>query len=89
MMHRVNLGFYHSLWIIEWNQMLFGLKNEPQIYQLMIDNAIYGFTWIPKPEDHGCTLDVFEDGEPVDPRKPSVFGRRSYIDDILILGSTI
>ncbi|OWZ21401.1 reverse transcriptase [Phytophthora megakarya] len=35
-------------------------------------------------EDRGSTLYVFEDGEPVNPGKPSVLGRRSYIDDILI-----
>ncbi|OWZ04402.1 hypothetical protein PHMEG_00023706 [Phytophthora megakarya] len=64
--------------------MPFGLKNAPQIDQRMIDNALYGFTRIPKSEDHGGTLDVFEDGEPVDSGKPSVLGRRSYIDDILI-----
>ncbi|OWZ21911.1 reverse transcriptase [Phytophthora megakarya] len=29
-------------------------------------------------------LDVFEAGEPEDPSKPSVLGRRSYIDDILV-----
>ncbi|OWZ00568.1 reverse transcriptase [Phytophthora megakarya] len=50
----------------------------------MIDNALYGFTRIPKSEDHGITLDVFKNGEPVDPDKPSVHGRRSYIDHILI-----
>ncbi|OWY92506.1 reverse transcriptase [Phytophthora megakarya] len=50
----------------------------------MIDNALYGFTRITKSEGHGSTADVFEDGEPVDRGKPSVLGRRSYIDDILI-----
>ncbi|OWZ13703.1 reverse transcriptase [Phytophthora megakarya] len=50
----------------------------------MIDNALYGSTRIPKSEDRGSNLDVFEDGEPVDPGKPSVLGRRAYIDDILI-----
>ncbi|OWY91411.1 reverse transcriptase [Phytophthora megakarya] len=50
----------------------------------MVDNALYGFTRIPKSEGHESTSDVFEDGEPVDPGKPSVLGRRSYIDDILI-----
>ncbi|OWY98468.1 reverse transcriptase, partial [Phytophthora megakarya] len=64
--------------------MPFGLKNALQIYQRMIDNALYGFTRIPKSEDHGGTADVFEDGEPVDPGRSSVLGRRSYIDDILI-----
>ncbi|OWY97656.1 reverse transcriptase [Phytophthora megakarya] len=64
--------------------MPFGLKNAPQIYQRMIDNALYGFTRIPKSEDHGSMADVLEDREPVDPDNPSVLGRRSYIDDILI-----
>ncbi|OWZ07519.1 reverse transcriptase [Phytophthora megakarya] len=40
----------------------------------MIDNALYGFTRIPKSDDHGNTLHVFEDGEPVDPGKPSFLG---------------
>ncbi|OWY91987.1 reverse transcriptase, partial [Phytophthora megakarya] len=70
--------------LFEWNRMPFGLKNAPQIYQRMIDNALYGFTRIPGAEDHGSMVDVFEDGEPVDPGSPSVLGRRSYIDDILI-----
>ncbi|OWZ10897.1 reverse transcriptase [Phytophthora megakarya] len=70
--------------LFEWNRMPFDLKNAPQIYQRMIDNALYGFTRIPKSEDHGSTSDVFEDGESVDPGKPSVLGRRSYSDDILI-----
>ncbi|OWZ15805.1 reverse transcriptase [Phytophthora megakarya] len=47
-------------------------------------NSPNEFTRILKSEDHGSTLDVFEDGEPVDPGKPSVLGRRSYVDDILI-----
>ncbi|OWZ03421.1 reverse transcriptase [Phytophthora megakarya] len=68
----------------EWNRIPFGLKNTSQIYQRMIDNALYGFTRIPKSEGHGSTLDVFEDGEPVDPSQPSVLGRRSYIEDILV-----
>ncbi|OWZ02625.1 LOW QUALITY PROTEIN: reverse transcriptase [Phytophthora megakarya] len=70
--------------LFEWDRMPFGLKNAPRIYQRTIDNALYGFTRVPKSEDHGSTLDVFEDGESVDPGKPSVLGRRSYIDDILI-----
>ncbi|OWZ18405.1 reverse transcriptase, partial [Phytophthora megakarya] len=50
----------------------------------MIDNGLYGFTRISKSEGHGDTPDVFEDGKLVDPGKPSVLSRRSYIDDILI-----
>ncbi|OWZ09713.1 LOW QUALITY PROTEIN: reverse transcriptase [Phytophthora megakarya] len=77
-------AFITPFGLFEWNRMPFGLKNAPQIYQRMIDNALYGFTRIPKCEDHGSALDVFEDGKPVDPGKSSVLGRRSYIDDILI-----
>ncbi|OWY92267.1 reverse transcriptase, partial [Phytophthora megakarya] len=57
--------------LFEWNRMPFGLKNAPQIYQRVIDNALYGFIRIPKSEDHGSTSDLFEDGEPVDTGKPS------------------
>ncbi|OWY93871.1 reverse transcriptase [Phytophthora megakarya] len=81
---RLISAFVTPFELFEWNRMSFGLKNAPQIYQRMIDNALYGFTRIPKSEDHGSMADVFEDGEPVDPGKPSVLGRRSYIDDILI-----
>ncbi|OWZ12185.1 LOW QUALITY PROTEIN: reverse transcriptase [Phytophthora megakarya] len=86
MANRVRLisAFITPFGLFEWNRMPFGLKNGPQIYQRMIDNALYGFTRIPKSEDHGSTLNVFEDGELVDPGKPSVPMRRSYIDDILI-----
>ncbi|OWZ12058.1 reverse transcriptase [Phytophthora megakarya] len=68
--------------------MPFGLKNAPQIYQRMVNNALYGFTRIPKSEAHGSALDLFENVEPVDPGKQSVLGRRSYIDDILIPPTT-
>ncbi|OWY95159.1 reverse transcriptase [Phytophthora megakarya] len=81
---RLISAFITLFGLFEWNRMSFGLKNAPQIYQRMIDNALYGFTRIPKSEDHRSILDVFEGGEPVDPGKPSVLGRRSYIDDILI-----
>ncbi|OWZ01001.1 reverse transcriptase [Phytophthora megakarya] len=65
--------------------MPFGLTDALQIYQRMVDNALYGFTWIPKMAGDLEHLDVFEAGEPEeDPGKPSVLGRRSYIDDILV-----
>ncbi|POM71995.1 Reverse transcriptase [Phytophthora palmivora] len=70
--------------LFEWNRMPFGLKNEPQIYQRLIDNSLYGFTRIPPPGSDPRSTDVFEVGKADDPGKPSVIGRRSYIDDILI-----
>ncbi|OWZ02237.1 LOW QUALITY PROTEIN: reverse transcriptase [Phytophthora megakarya] len=69
--------------LFEWNRMVFGLKNAPQIYQRMIDNALYGFTRIPKSEDHESTLDVFEDGVPGGFRQ-DIGAWASYIGDILI-----
>ncbi|OWY92434.1 reverse transcriptase [Phytophthora megakarya] len=81
---RLISAFITPFGLFEWSRMPFGLKNAPQIYQRMIDNALYGFIRIPKSEDHGGTADVFEEGEPVEPGRPSVLGRRSYIDDILI-----
>ncbi|OWY90941.1 reverse transcriptase [Phytophthora megakarya] len=74
---RLISAFITPFGLFEWNRMPFGLKNAPQIYQRMIDNALYGFT---RTRD----LKVTKDGKPVDPGKPSVLGRRSYIDGILI-----
>ncbi|POM74822.1 Reverse transcriptase, partial [Phytophthora palmivora] len=77
-------AFITPFGLFEWNRMPFGLKNAPQIYQRLIDNALYGFTRIPPPGSDPRSKDVFEVGEADDPDKPSVIGRRSYIDDILI-----
>ncbi|POM70367.1 Reverse transcriptase, partial [Phytophthora palmivora] len=77
-------AFITPFGLFEWNRMPFGLKNAPQIYQRLIDNALYGFTRIPPPGSDPRSTDVFEVGEADDPDKPSVIGRRSYIDDILI-----
>ncbi|OWY97218.1 LOW QUALITY PROTEIN: reverse transcriptase, partial [Phytophthora megakarya] len=77
-------AFITPFGLFEWNRMPFGLKNAPQIYQRMIDNVLCGFTRIPKIAGDLERLDVFEAGEPEDPGKPSVLGRRSYIDDILV-----
>ncbi|OWY96562.1 reverse transcriptase [Phytophthora megakarya] len=81
---RLISAFIFPFELFEWNRMPLGLKNAPQIYQRMIDNALYGFTRIPKMGDDLEHLDVFEAGEPEDPGKPSLLGRRSYIDDILV-----
>ncbi|OWY95975.1 reverse transcriptase, partial [Phytophthora megakarya] len=81
---RLISAFNTPFGLSEWNRMPFGLKNAPQIYQRMIDNAMYGFTRIPKMAGDLERLDVFEAGEPEDPGKPSGLGRRSYIDDVLV-----
>ncbi|OWY92941.1 reverse transcriptase [Phytophthora megakarya] len=81
---RLISAFITPFGLFEWNRMPFGMKNAPQIYQRMIDNALYGFTRIPKMAGDLGRLDVFEAGEPEDLGKPSVLGRRSYIDDILV-----
>ncbi|OWY97866.1 reverse transcriptase [Phytophthora megakarya] len=74
---RLISAFITPFGLFEWNRMPFGLKNAPQIYQRMINNALYGFTG-------SRSLRIREDGEPVDPGKPSALGRTSYIDGILI-----
>ncbi|OWY98546.1 LOW QUALITY PROTEIN: reverse transcriptase [Phytophthora megakarya] len=66
------------------SRMPFGLKNAPQIYQRLVDNALYGFLKISRSGDAGATTDVFQTGIADDPDRESVLGRRSYIDDIMI-----
>ncbi|POM66538.1 Reverse transcriptase [Phytophthora palmivora] len=73
-------AFITPFGLFEWNRMPFGLK----IYQRLIDNALYGFTRIPPLGSDLRSTDVFEVGEADGPGKPSVIGRRSYIDGILI-----
>ena len=69
--------------------MPFGLKNAPQIYQRLVDNALYGFVKIISyleiiDTNVSHTMDVFQYGEPGTDQKPSRLGRRSYIDHIII-----
>ena len=96
---RIISAFITPSGLFEWLRMSFGLKNAPQIYQRLIDNALYGYLKI---SDDTCMVaadtpdskdmrtgsqkpvDVFVDGEPDTIQNPSVLGRRSYIDDILI-----
>ena len=69
--------------------MPFGLTNAPQIYQRLIDKALYGFrkigahsyTEYSKPSE---LIDVYTERKPATDPKASVLSRRSYIDDILI-----
>ncbi|POM77020.1 Reverse transcriptase, partial [Phytophthora palmivora] len=76
-------AFITPFGLFDWNRMPFGLKNAPQIYQRLLDNALYGFGKINIGEGR---KDVFEAGEPDLERSESVLGRRSYIDDILVTG---
>ncbi|POM62380.1 LOW QUALITY PROTEIN: reverse transcriptase [Phytophthora palmivora] len=70
----------------EWNRMPFGLKTPPQIYQILLDNALYGLQKVTQDQDRPDRSDVFETGEPDLEKNASVLGRRSYIDDILVTG---
>ncbi|KAG3087885.1 hypothetical protein PI125_g18520 [Phytophthora idaei] len=72
-------AFITSFGLFEWNRMPFELKNAPQIYQRLLDNALYGFTRIPRRGED-------PEGEPGDRHKALVLGRRSYTDDILAPG---
>ncbi|KAE8887576.1 hypothetical protein PF003_g28496 [Phytophthora fragariae] len=82
---RLISAFITPMGLFERLRMPFGLCNAPQIYQRLIDNALYGFLKL-SPDD--STRDVFENGEPAKPGIHSVLGRRSYIDDILIGGTS-
>ncbi|GMF14950.1 unnamed protein product [Phytophthora fragariaefolia] len=87
-------AFITPFGFFECNRMPFGLKNAPQIYQRLLDNALYGFLKITKRQDHQATnageqsrqrpIDLFQDGEPDTDKESSVLGRRTYIDDILV-----
>ena len=82
--------------LFEWLRIPFGVKNAPQIYQRLIDNALYGYleivsdpSVISPNTDKIATewpklIDVFTEGETDTIQNPSVLGRRSYIDDTLI-----
>ncbi|POM71072.1 LOW QUALITY PROTEIN: Reverse transcriptase [Phytophthora palmivora] len=77
-------AFITPFGLFEWNRMPFGLKNAPQIYQRLLDNALYGFVKVTQDQDQSDRKDVFETGEPDLERNESVLRRRSYIDDILV-----
>ena len=75
--------------LFEWLRMPFGLKNAPQIYQRLIDTALYGYLRIGAGKDANATdysklTNVFTEGEPETDQTPSVLGRQYYIDDLLI-----
>ena len=77
-------AFVTPLALFEWLRMPFGLKNAPQIYQRLLDNALYGFLRFPPGDESEGPKDLFKMGEPDTQSGPSTLGRRSYIDDILI-----
>ena len=67
----------------------FWVKNAPQIYQRLIDNALYVYLKIGARSESITAvspklIDVVTDGELDADLKPSVLVRRSYSDDILI-----
>ncbi|GMF16978.1 unnamed protein product [Phytophthora fragariaefolia] len=85
-------AFITPFGLFERNRMPIGLKN--QIYQRLLDNALYGFLKITKRQDHQARnardpgrqrpIDLFQDGEPDTDKESSVLGRLSYMDDILV-----
>ena len=57
--------------------MAFGLKHDPQIYQRLIENALYGYLKIGADPDASSVesserIDVFKEGEPDTSQTPSV-----------------
>ncbi|OWZ02776.1 reverse transcriptase, partial [Phytophthora megakarya] len=64
-------AFITPFGLFEWSRMPFGLKNAPQIYQRLVDNALYGFWKIPRSGDAGATTDVFQSGIADDPARES------------------
>ena len=76
-----------------WLRILFGLKSAPQLYQRLIENALYGYLIIGDNTDSTATdlpilNDVFTEGEPDTDRSPSKLCHRSEIDHMLILATT-
>ena len=75
--------------LFNWLPMPFGVKKAPQIYQRLIDNALYEYLKIGSTHNSSTTTsstltDVFTDRVPDSDPRPSVLGRRSCIDEILI-----
>ena len=65
----------------EWLRMPQGLKNAPQIYQRMMDNALWGYYKINSSTPNDGSFDVFENGECLSGNTETI-GQRSFIDDI-------
>ena len=66
---RATFAFITPSGLFEWLRLPFGLKNDPQIYQRSIDNALYGYLKIGVKSESTTAgspklIDVFTDGEP-------------------------
>ena len=59
-----SFGLVTPLELFEWLRMPFGLKNTPQIYQLLLDNALYGFSRIPQGAEPDESGELFTSGKP-------------------------
>ena len=70
-------AFVTPLGLFEWRQMPFGLKNAPQIYQRLLDNALYGFLTISSKPGSDKQENLFELGNPEGDLKNSILGRSS------------
>jgi hypothetical protein len=81
-------AFVTPFGLFEWLRMPFGLRNAPQIYQRLLDNALYGYLKLTPKHLQEKESDVFLDGKPAGSETQPAIGRRSYIDDILFGGST-
>uniref|UniRef100_A0AAV1TY06 Reverse transcriptase domain-containing protein n=1 Tax=Peronospora matthiolae TaxID=2874970 RepID=A0AAV1TY06_9STRA len=72
---RINSAFMTPSGLYEWLRMPFRLKKAPQIYQRMVDNALYGYLTIGEQRrssgrEVSQPVDVFTLGEPDPHRKP-------------------
>ena len=90
---RSQYAFNPTSVLFEWLRMSFGLKNASQIYQRLIDNALYGYLKNGADSDSSFMksikrIGLFTEGEPDTSQTPTVLGRRSYIDDMLIPASS-
>ena len=69
---RLILAFVTPLGLFEWIRMSFGLKNAPQIYQRLLENALYGFLRISPRTSLDESEDLFTSGKPDTTSGPSI-----------------
>ncbi|KAG3110315.1 hypothetical protein PI124_g9994 [Phytophthora idaei] len=58
--------------LFEWLGTPFGLKNAPQIYQRLLDIALYGYLRISNDRDQTGTMDALQEGKPDSDSGPPV-----------------